>query len=184
MTGSTNSPRRGATPLPAATPLPDLSQLQRWAAELGFSSLGAARLTLSQDVRSGLRAWLAAGMHGDMDYMARHERLRGHPEELMPGAVSALMVTLEYTPQVSHEVAGADATYWRGPSPASVDGDAEALATTLDLWLRAREAGEHPRGAPRPWRDWSQATADLVAAVLGPGATLGPPRDDAPEDTR
>ncbi len=84
--------------MPAAAALPDLSQLQRWAAELGFSSLGAARLTLSHDARSGLRAWLAAGMHGDMDYMARHERLRGHPQELMPGAVSALMVTLEYTP--------------------------------------------------------------------------------------
>ena len=102
MTGSTKSPRRGAVAVPAATPLPDLSQLQRWAAELGFSSLGAAQLTLSQDVRSGLRAWLAAGMHGDMDYMARHERLRGHPEELMPGAVSALMVTLEYTPHAPH----------------------------------------------------------------------------------
>ena len=98
MTGSTNPDRQGAVAEPAPARLPDLPQLQRWAAELGFSSLGTTRLTLSHEVRSGLRAWLAAGMHGEMDYMARHERLRGHPEELMPGAVSALMVTLDYTP--------------------------------------------------------------------------------------
>ncbi len=78
--------------------LPDLAQLQAWARELGFSALGAATLALPEEVSAGLRAWLAAGMHGDMDYMARHERLRTHPQELLAGAVSALMVTIEYTP--------------------------------------------------------------------------------------
>ena len=110
--------------MPAAAPLPDLSQLQGWAAELGFSSLGVARLTLSQDARSGLRAWLAAGMHGDMDYMARHERLRGHPEELMPGAVSALMVTLEYTPHAPH---------WRDQAWSTLADDGRAVVARYAL---------------------------------------------------
>jgi epoxyqueuosine reductase len=82
----------------SATRPPDLAQLQAWARELGFSALGVATLALPEEVSAGLRAWLAAGMHGDMDYMARHERLRTHPQELVPGAVSALMVTIEYTP--------------------------------------------------------------------------------------
>jgi epoxyqueuosine reductase len=82
----------------SATRPPDLAQLQAWARELGFSALGVATLALPDEVSAGLRAWLAAGMHGDMDYMARHERLRTHPQELVPGAVSALMVTIEYTP--------------------------------------------------------------------------------------
>ncbi len=78
-------------------PLPDLEILRGWALDLGFSSLGVAALDLSQ-AREGLRAWLDEGMHGSMDYMARHERLRTHPDELVPGAVSALMVTMEYAP--------------------------------------------------------------------------------------
>lgn len=82
----------------SATRPPDLAQLQAWARELGFSALGVATLAVPDEVSAGLRAWLAAGMHGDMDYMARHERLRTHPQELVPGAVSALMVTIEYTP--------------------------------------------------------------------------------------
>lgn len=82
----------------SATRPPDLAQLQAWARELGFSALGVATLSLPEEVSAGLRAWLAAGMHGDMDYMARHEWLRTHPQALVPGAVSALMVTIEYTP--------------------------------------------------------------------------------------
>ena len=87
-------------PTPAASPsrLPDLAQLQSWARALGFASLGVARLALPESVHAGLRAWLAAGMHGEMDYLLRHERLRTHPEELVPGAISALMVSIDYTP--------------------------------------------------------------------------------------
>jgi epoxyqueuosine reductase len=77
--------------------LPDISALKAWAAELGFTSLGVATLDLAQ-ARPGLKAWLEAGMHGSMDYMARHERLRTHPDELMPGAISSLMVTMDYAP--------------------------------------------------------------------------------------
>lgn len=78
--------------------MPTLPDLQAWAQALGFSSLGVAALEHPETVREGLRAWLEAGMHGEMTYMARHEALRGHPEQLMPGALSALMVTLDYTP--------------------------------------------------------------------------------------
>ena len=77
--------------------LPDLTALRAWAAELGFASLGVATLDLAA-ARSGLRAWLEAGMHGSMDYMVRHESLRTRPQELLPGALSALMLTMDYAP--------------------------------------------------------------------------------------
>ncbi len=95
MSGSINLSVGDAPP---TQQLPDLAQLQAWARELGFTALGVASLDLTEAARSGLRAWLAAGMHGEMDYMVRHERLRANPDELMPGAISALMATIDYTP--------------------------------------------------------------------------------------
>ena len=91
---------------------PDLETLRAWATALGFTSLGVAQLDFPDVVRAGLRAWLEAGMHGAMDYMARHERLRSHPDELMPGAVSALMVSIDYTP---------DDADWRARAWATMD---------------------------------------------------------------
>ena len=40
--------------------------------------------------------WLAAGHHGEMDYMARHGLLRARPAELVPGALSVVSVRLPY----------------------------------------------------------------------------------------
>lgn len=71
--------------------------LRQWALELGFSSLGVADVDLSE-AEPGLRAWLAAGYHGSMDYMERHAHLRSNPEQLLPGVLRAVMVTLDYAP--------------------------------------------------------------------------------------
>ncbi|HWS73904.1 MAG TPA: tRNA epoxyqueuosine(34) reductase QueG, partial [Quisquiliibacterium sp.] len=73
-------------------------QLRGWAGELGFSSLGVADVDLS-DAEPGLLAWLEAGFHGEMDYMARHGTRRARPAELVPGTVSAVMVAVDYAPQ-------------------------------------------------------------------------------------
>jgi epoxyqueuosine reductase len=77
--------------------LPRIEVLQQWAHDLGFESIGVAHLDVSE-AEPGLRAWLHAGYHGSMDYMARHADLRVHPERLVPGALSALMVTANYAP--------------------------------------------------------------------------------------
>ncbi len=76
----------------------DLKQaIRRWGAELGFASVRFAPLDLS-DAEPGLQAWLAAGFHGDMDYMARHGLLRARPAELVPGTQSIISVRLDYLP--------------------------------------------------------------------------------------
>jgi epoxyqueuosine reductase len=81
-----------------------VEQLREEALSLGFSSLGIGDIDL-KDASAGLRAWLSEGYHGDMDYMARHEQLRGEPVTLHPGTVCAVMVTMNYTPPEQEWVA-------------------------------------------------------------------------------
>ena len=67
------------------------------ARRLGFGSAGIAGVDLAA-AEPGLQAWLDAGWHGDMAYMARHGLKRARPAELVPGTLSAIMVTLDYAP--------------------------------------------------------------------------------------
>ncbi|MCL4746894.1 MAG: tRNA epoxyqueuosine(34) reductase QueG [Burkholderiaceae bacterium] len=74
-----------------------LGLLPGWASAAGFSSVGVADVNLHR-AEQGLRDWLAAAFHGEMDYMARHGLRRARPAELVPGTASAIMVTLDYAP--------------------------------------------------------------------------------------
>lgn len=64
---------------------------------LGFSAIGVARADPGPAVEH-LRTWLAEGMHGTMDYMARHAELRAHPAELQPGTLTVISAALDYLP--------------------------------------------------------------------------------------
>jgi epoxyqueuosine reductase len=44
------------------------------------------------------RAWLAAGHHGEMDYMERHGEKRWRPAALLPGTVRVISVRMDYWP--------------------------------------------------------------------------------------
>ncbi|TXI72998.1 MAG: tRNA epoxyqueuosine(34) reductase QueG [Dechloromonas sp.] len=67
---------------------------------LGFSALGVARADPGPAVEH-LRAWLAEGMHGTMDYMARHAELRAQPATLQPGTLTVISVALDYLPHTT-----------------------------------------------------------------------------------
>jgi len=69
---------------------------------LGFSAVGFARAEPGAAV-DRLRAWLAAGRHGEMDYMARHFDLRAEPQRLHPGTLSVISTAIDYLP---HREAG------------------------------------------------------------------------------
>lgn len=43
-------------------------------------------------------AWLDAGFHGEMDYMARHGTRRARPAEFVAGTLSVITVRLDYLP--------------------------------------------------------------------------------------
>ncbi|MES2190233.1 MAG: tRNA epoxyqueuosine(34) reductase QueG [Pseudomonadota bacterium] len=79
--------------------------MQDWARELGFSQIGIADVDLSS-AEPGLSAWLAAGFHGDMHYMASHGLKRARPAELIPGTVSVITARMDYLPASTPAVAG------------------------------------------------------------------------------
>ena len=53
-------------------------EIKTWGKELGFADLGIADIDLSH-AESGLQAWLDAGHHGEMAYMAAHGMKRARP---------------------------------------------------------------------------------------------------------
>lgn len=68
---------------------------------LGFAEVGVSRAEPGPAI-AHLQAWLAAGMHGEMDYMARHAQLRAQPQELHPGTVTVICAAIDYLPHRKH----------------------------------------------------------------------------------
>jgi epoxyqueuosine reductase len=83
----------------------DFSQLARdiviWGRELGFAELGISDTELSAE-EARLGAWLDAGYHGEMDYMARHGARRARPAEMVPGTIRVITARLDYLPRGAH----------------------------------------------------------------------------------
>ena len=75
-----------------------VSFVRREALNLGFSQIGVAPVDLST-AEAGLLAWLQAGFHGDMGYMAAHGLKRARPAELVPGTVSVITARMDYLPR-------------------------------------------------------------------------------------
>jgi epoxyqueuosine reductase len=72
------------------------------ARELGFDQLGVADIDLEAD-EAHLQSWLAAGFHGEMDYMERHGLKRSRPQELMPGCLRVVSVRMNYWPHEARD---------------------------------------------------------------------------------
>ncbi|MCL2644362.1 MAG: tRNA epoxyqueuosine(34) reductase QueG [Betaproteobacteria bacterium] len=75
--------------------------IRQWASELGFSALTIGEARLPPAVGEGLRSWLAAGCHGDMDYMVRHASARIHPAGLMPNVSRVISARIHYWPDAT-----------------------------------------------------------------------------------
>lgn len=71
--------------------------LQTLASQHGLSCLGVSDTHLSA-CEPHLRAWLSQGMHGEMDYMARHGMARLDADFLFQGAVSIVSLRIPYVP--------------------------------------------------------------------------------------
>ncbi len=72
--------------------------IRDWGRELGFAEVRIADADLG-DAAQQLRDWLAAGFHGQMDYMAAHGDKRARPDQLVPGTVRVISVRMDYLPQ-------------------------------------------------------------------------------------
>src|SRR4051812_8920176 len=88
--------------------------IKRWGADFGFDQVGVADCDLSA-AEPRLKAWLARGWHGDMDYMATHGTRRSRPAELVPGTIRIISARMNYMPAAARSaetvLADAEAAY-------------------------------------------------------------------------
>jgi epoxyqueuosine reductase len=73
------------------------NELLEMARTEGFADIGVSGIDLQQD-EAHLLGWLEAGMHGEMDYMARHGTRRSRPAELLPGTLRVISARMDYWP--------------------------------------------------------------------------------------
>jgi epoxyqueuosine reductase len=102
--------------------------IKAWARELGFADLRIADTDLTH-AEAGLQAWLDAGMHGEMDYMAAHGMKRARPAELVPGTVRVIAARMDYLPQDMPD-------NWRAREHAH---SANPAAATVSIYARGRD---------------------------------------------
>ena len=115
-----------------------------------MSQIGVATIDLA-DAEPGLAAWLDAGFHGSMQYMARHGLKRARPAALVPGTVSVITARVDYRPASSGD--GWQAVEWQRLS--------QPEAATVSLYARGRDYH-------KVLRSRLQALADRIAHEVGP----------------
>jgi epoxyqueuosine reductase len=74
--------------------------IKAWGRELGFQAVGIADTDLAA-AEGRLAEWLAAGFHGEMDYMARHGSTRTRPQVLRPGTLRVISARMNYRPRAA-----------------------------------------------------------------------------------
>lgn len=127
-----------------------LERLRGWAGELGFSQIGVAGVDLGA-AEPGLAAWLAAGHHGTMAYMARHGAKRARPTELVPGTLSVITARMDYMPRGTLD--GWQAIEWQRLG--------DPRAASVSLYARGRDYHKVLRAR-------LQALAERLVAEIGP----------------
>ena len=117
--------------------------IKSWGRELGFGAIGISDTDLS-GAEAPLAAWLEAGCHGEMDYMAKHGMKRARPAELVAGTRRVITARIAYLPaQTSsgkeHESALQDAPpaqNWRAAEQARL---ADPSAAVVSIYARGRD---------------------------------------------
>ena len=125
-------------------------QLREWAHGLGFSQIGIADVDLSQ-AEPGLLAWLDAGFHGSMAYMARHGLQRARPAALRPGTVRVISARMDYLPRAAPE-------HWADEEAAAL---ADPQRAVVSVYARGRDYH-------KVLRQRLQQLADRLADAIGP----------------
>jgi epoxyqueuosine reductase len=123
-------------------------RIKTWGRELGFGAIGISDTDLAA-AEAGLAAWLEAGCHGEMDYMAKHGMKRARPAELVAGTRRVITARMAYLP----------ASTLAGKVDESGCGEASKLAEST-----ARAASQ---GTPQDWRAYEHGRlSDPSVAVV------------------
>ena len=127
-----------------------VSQIQAWGQELAFSQIGVADVDLSS-AEPGLQAWLSAGCHGEMGYMASHGMKRARPAELVPGTLSVITARMDYLPRDTPEG-------WQALELSRLEQPGQAV---VSVYARGRDYH-------KVLRQRLQALAERIQTVVGP----------------
>jgi epoxyqueuosine reductase len=139
------------------------SRIRSWGRELGFGAVGISDIDLS-DAEAGLAAWLDAGCHGEMDYMAKHGMKRARPAELVAGTRRVISVRMAYLPASSgarkgDASASGDVQHdWRRDEHARL---ADPSAAVVSIYARGRDYH-------KVMRNRLQQLAGRIEAEVGP----------------
>ncbi|GAB3629177.1 Epoxyqueuosine reductase [Pandoraea terrae] len=127
------------------------TRIKTWGRELGFGRIGIADTDL-EHAEAGLQAWLDAGCHGDMDYMANHGMKRARPAELVPGTLRVISARMDYLPQDT------DPATWRAQEDVRQQ---DPNAAVVSVYARGRDYH-------KVLRSRLQQLADRISAEIGP----------------
>ncbi len=116
------------------------ADIRAWGRELGFAAIGIADIDLLAS-EPGLQAWLEAGHHGDMDYMAAHGSRRTRPADLVPGTRRVIVARMNYLPAAAPTDTAASAAPalpadWREREAARLQ---EPGAAVISVYARGRD---------------------------------------------
>jgi len=117
--------------------------IKSWGRELGFGAIGISDTDLSA-AEAPLAAWLEAGCHGEMDYMAKHGMKRARPAELVAGTRRVITARIAYLPAqtlkgIAPESGSGDASIaqdWRAAEHARI---ADPSAAVVSVYARGRD---------------------------------------------
>lgn len=137
-----------ASDLPAFLPALTLA-IKAWGRDLGFAEIRIADIDLTH-AEPGLQAWLANGMHGEMDYMAAHGMKRARPAELVPGTARVIVARMDYLPAATPDD-------WREREQAR---SADASQAIVSVYARGRDYHKVLRAR-------LQKLADRIALEIG-----------------
>lgn len=129
----------------AAGPADLTSRVKARAREEGFTDAGVCAPDAIPEAAGRLEAFVAAGFHGDMGWMAERMGWRGNPAALWPAARSVVMLAEAYTPHedpmevVGMPDRGAISVYARGRDYHDI---VKARLKRLGRWLVAETGAE------------------------------------------
>lgn len=73
---------------------------------------GRDSVSLSGKMEQIYKEWIAGGYHGEMQYLEKHSGLKYHPEKILPGAKSIILLLLPYYQEDRAEDSRSDPAAW------------------------------------------------------------------------
>ncbi|MFM0216827.1 MULTISPECIES: tRNA epoxyqueuosine(34) reductase QueG [Paraburkholderia] len=138
--------------------------IKTWGRELGFGAIGISDTDLSA-AEAPLAAWLEAGCHGEMDYMAKHGMKRARPAELVAGTLRVITARIAYLP--AHAMSGKPGESEPQEAPLSEDWRAVEHARLADPSAAVVSIYARGRDYHKVMRNRLQHLSEKIQAEIG-----------------